>query len=387
MRSRHLASATLAALALIAAACASDTDEATTTATARDSVVSSSTGVDPAFRVTADRPFPEARCAANEAAGTITFLTGFDYAAAASIIDVVTADAAGYYSDLCLDVEIISGFSAANYPLVAAGTAQFASGGSFSELVAFSAANDVSFVAATVEGRSAIDTLIIKSGVGTELADLEGATIGVKGKLPPSVAVMLRGAGLVEGENFDTVLLDGFNPLAHMELPIDGLPGWKSNEVGALDRAGVGVQLFDPLDFGVPGSFGVIFTSAEFLDEHPTAAQDFVRATLRGLADAVADPAATAEAAVTLIEANGNPNFLSVEGETFRWETEASLILEGTPEGLGLGVPDVTLLQAELDAYAAVGLFGDGESPTAADYVDPQLAAGVYDNAVLAFPS
>ena len=32
--------------------------------------------------VVAGEPFPEARCAANEAAGTITFLTGFDYAAA-----------------------------------------------------------------------------------------------------------------------------------------------------------------------------------------------------------------------------------------------------------------------------------------------------------------
>ena len=78
-----------------------------------------------------------------------------------------------------------------------------------------------------------------------------------------------------------------------------------------------------------------------------------------------------------LITANGNPNFLSPEGEVFRWETEAALILEGTPEDMGLGIPDVEALQVELDAYAAVGLFGDA-TPVAADYV-VDLSAGVYD--------
>ena len=165
---------------------------------------------------------------------------------------------------------------------------------------------------------------------------------------------MLRGEGLVEGDDFDTILLDGFDPLAHIEIEeIVGLPGWKSNEVGALERAGVGIQLFDPLDFGVPGSFGVIFTSAEFAEEHPTAAADFVRATLRGLADAVADPEAAANTAVALIEANGNPSFLSPEGEVFRWETEAALIMAAPPRVSASASPTSTALQAEADAYSA----------------------------------
>jgi ABC-type nitrate/sulfonate/bicarbonate transport system substrate-binding protein len=361
MGSRTL-TATLA-IALTMAACGNDTNEA-----------ASDAGI-----VEDGEAFPADRCTANEAAGTITFLTGFDFAASSSIVDVIAAEEAGYYEDLCLDIEIRASFSSSNYPLVAEGNAQFASGGSFSELVAFSAANDASFIAATVEGRSAIDTLIVKAGLATELVELDGSTLGVKGKLPPPIDVMLRGVGLVEGENFDTVLLDGFNPLAHIAIDvIDGLPGWKSNEVGALDRAGIGVHLFDPLDFGVPGSFGVIFASAKFADEYPTAAQDFIRATMRGLADAVADPETAANNAVNLIAANGNPNFLEPEGEVFRWETEAQLILEGTPEGMGLGVPDPVTLQSELDAYSEVGLFGEGEAPTATDFISG-LAAGVYD--------
>ena len=383
MRTRTIALAAASILTL--AACGGDSSEPSSGASALDAAQgSTSTSVDGGLAVEAGEPFPAARCAANENAGTITFLTGFDYAAASSIVDVIAADAAGYYDELCLDVEIRPGFSAANYPQVASGTAQFASGGSFSEIVAFSDANDADFVAATVEGRSAIDTLIIKSGRATELSDLEGTTIGVKGKLPPSIDVMLRGEDLVEGENFNTVLLDGFDPIAHIAIePIVGLPGWKSNEVGALERNGIGVHLFDPLDFGVPGSFGVIFTSESFVDEHPTATEDFVRATARGLADAVADPAAAAEAAVALITSNGNPNFLSPEGEVFRWETEAQLILDGTPEGTGLGVPDPEALQTELDAYAEVGLFGEGSAPSATDYIADGLAASVYDASVM----
>jgi ABC-type nitrate/sulfonate/bicarbonate transport system substrate-binding protein len=380
MRTRTIALVAVAILAV--AACSSDDNEPTSGgSTANDTSGSTAAAIDQ-LAVEAGEPFPAERCAANEAAGNITFLTGFDYAAASSIVDVIAADAAGYYEELCLDVQLLPGFSASNYPQIASGTAQFASGGSFSEIVAFSAANDADFVAATVEGRSAIDALIIKSGEATELSDLEGTTIGVKGKLPPSIDVMLRGEGLIEGDNFDTVLLDGFDPVAHIAIePIAGLPGWKSNEEGALEREGIGVQLFDPLDFGVPGSFGVIFTSASFIDEHPTAAEDFIRATTRGLADAVADPAAAAEAAVALITGNGNPNFLSPEGEVFRWETEAQLVLDGTPEGMGLGIPDPAALQNELDAYAAVGLFGEGETPLATDYIAGDLAAGVYDTA------
>ena len=67
MRIRHAAALALTA-AVIAASCGSDDGDA-------------STGDTP--DVVAGEAFPDERCAANEAAGTITYLTGFDYAAAA----------------------------------------------------------------------------------------------------------------------------------------------------------------------------------------------------------------------------------------------------------------------------------------------------------------
>ena len=95
-----------------------------------------------AMSVMAGEPLPDERCAANEAAGTIDYFTGFDYAAAASILEVIVADERGYYDDLCLDVVITPGASTTNYALVAANEAQFASAGSFSELASFAEANE-----------------------------------------------------------------------------------------------------------------------------------------------------------------------------------------------------------------------------------------------------
>ena len=380
-----LSAVPLVAIALLAS-CSSD-DDATETSTEAPASSEGTTAPDDGTTAPADsvsavvagEAFPEDRCAANEAAGTITYLSGFDFAASASIIDVVVADANGYYDAMCLDVEMVPSFSTATYPLVAENDAQFASGGSFSEVASFAQANDADFVVAAVEGPTAIDSLIVKPGTATELADLAGSTIGVKGKLPSSIAAMLGQAGLTEGEDYDTVLLDGFDPTAHIAIEsIVGFPGYKSNEPGALERAGIPFDLFDPLDFDIPGSFGVIYTNQAFVDAHPTAAEDFMRATMMGLADAVADPEAAVAASVALINENGNPNFLSEDGETFRWTTESGLIVELTPAGVGFGVADAAALQHELDTYAEFGLFGDADPPNAADYLG-NLLDGVYD--------
>ncbi|MFZ1488997.1 MAG: ABC transporter substrate-binding protein [Ilumatobacteraceae bacterium] len=338
--------------------------------------------------VVAGAAFPDSRCVANRAAGPITFLSSFDFAATASIVEVLVAEQRGYFDDLCLDVTVKPSFSTTNYPLIAANDAQFSSGGSFSEVLNFANANDAEFVVLAVEGHTAIDSLIVKEGEAETLEDLRGTTIGVKGKITPSVAAMLAGADLIEGRDYETVLIEGFDPLVHIELPdIVGFPGYKSNEPGQLERAGVPFTLFDPSEFGVPGSFGIIYTNATFLTEHPTAAEDFMRAAMKGLAESLADPAAASAVALALINANGNPNFLSPEGEVFRWQVEAQLILDTTPQDSFPGVPHESGLQAEVDAYHEIGLFGD-TAPAIEGRFDPDLVRGLYgDDGSVVWPA
>jgi NMT1/THI5 like len=360
--------ASLAPLALVLAACGGDDD--------------SDTGNADISPVVAGEPFPTDRCDANKAAGTITYLSGFDFAAAASIMEVVLADERGYYDELCLDVKLTPSFSTTNYPLIASNEAQFSSAGSFTELASFSAANDADLVALSIDGHTPIDVLMVHPEQAESLAELNGATIGIKGALPPAVAVMLKKeANLTEGEQYSTVLVDGFDPIAHWQLPgIAAIPGWRSNEPGALERAGLAFDLYDPADYDIPGSFGVIYTSRAFLEQHPSAVADFMRATMRGLADAIADPAGAAAIAVEQINGHGNPNFLSPEGETFRWATDAQTIVDTTPQGSHIGVPIGTELEQQISEYAKVGYWGDEQPPAIEGRYDPDLVKNLYDN-------
>ena len=332
-------------------------------------------------KVTATTAFPADRCAANRAAGKIGYVSSFDYAAAASIVEVLVAKQKGYFEELCLDVEIQAGFSLNNLPTVADNAKQFSSGGSFSEIATFSAENpDADLVVLGVEGKAAIDGLIVKEGRAVALADLRKSVIGVKGKITPSVQAMLAEAGLKIDKDYTTVPIEGFDPTAHIAIPeIVGFPVYKSNEPGQLDRAGIKYTLFDPSANGIPGSFGILYTNRKFLSEFPSAAEDFMRASMRGLADAIANPAAASQTAIDFIDNGGNPNFLSPEGEKFRWATEAALIVSTTPKGQPVGLPDAAGLSAEVTEYAKIGLFG-GKAPNITKLFDAALLRNLYDD-------
>ena len=294
-----------------------------------------------------------ARCAANKAVGKLTYSSSFDFAAAASIIDVVVAKEKGYFADLCLDVDIKPGFSTGNYPLVASGAVQFSSAGSYTELVNFSK-DGAAFTAFIDYGKTPIEALVAKDPALASLADLKGKTIGVKGDIPPSIVAMLDKAGLKRGTDYKEVLLDGFDPKVHIGL-VDAFPVYKSNEPGQLDAAGVKYKLFDPTAQDIPGSFGLLYTSAEFAKKNPTVVEDFARASLHGMEDAVADPAAAVKISVDQINAAGNQAFLTEAGETFRWTQELAEVVKGLG-GQPIGTVIPAVLEAETAAYTAAGI-------------------------------
>jgi ABC-type nitrate/sulfonate/bicarbonate transport system substrate-binding protein len=329
--------------------------------------------------VEAGAAFPADRCEANKAAGTITYLTGFDYAASASIVDVLVAQQKGYYKDLCLDVKITSSTADKNYAIIAANEAQFASGGSFSEVVNFAGANDAGFVALAVEGRTGIAALITKDGQVPTLAALKGNKIGVQFVITPEVKAMLAAAGLIEGTDYETVALSSFDPKANIEIPdIVGFAGYKSNEPKQLEAAGVPFKLYDPSESDVPGSFGVLYTNSAFLDEFPTASEDFMRATMLGLADAIADPATAVKLSIELATAGGNPYFLSEEGEKARWAVESKMVSDRVTSTAPAGVILVDNLDNEVTTYAKIGLF-DGKVPDITSMFNADLVKGLYD--------
>jgi NitT/TauT family transport system substrate-binding protein len=395
--SRRFVPAVAGVLALaVLAACGSDNSTpaggATTAGPASTTATTASTGSSSAAATSTTVPgvtaagITKERCAANKAAGSITYLSSFDFAAAASILDVVVAKDRGYFDDMCLNVNIKPGFSTSNYTLVAGGQGQLSSAGSYTEILNFSK-DGAKFEAVADYGKTPIEALLVRGDSPiTTLQDLKGKTIGVKGDIPPSIVAMLSQAGLQRGKDYKEVLLDGFDPVAQLKTNIDALPVYKSNEPGQLDRAGVKYRLFDPVDYGIPGTFGVIYTTPSFLTQHPTAVQDFVRAAFKGYADAVADPSGAVAISLKEINAAGNQNYLSAQGETYRWQQESAVVAKGTPAGTLPGLIDPGVFGAEVAAYAKAGVFQNG-TPSTDNTYDADVAAGVVSGSTLVWPA
>lgn len=383
--------AALAVLAIGASACGSDAEKpALTAAPTETTAAAPDTTAAPTETTAAEADdgvttagISAARCEANKAAGKITYLSSFDYAASASIIDVVVAEEKGYFDTMCLDVELKAGFSTTNYPLVAANEAQFSSAGNYSEILNFSV-DGAEFLALANYGKAPIEALVTPDGGATDLADLKGTTIGIKGDLPPSLVAMLADAGLSRGTDYKEALLDGFDPVAQLASGIDALPVYKSNEPGQLDAAGVEYTLFDPATSGTPGTFGLIYTSKSFAADHPTAVADFTRAALKGMEDAIADPAAAVAISVSKINAAGNAFFLSEAGETFRWNAEIAVVKASTPAGQPVGAIDPAVFANEYATYVESGVWPKGAPDDTMPY-DAELVLSLYgaDGAVI----
>ncbi len=365
---KRFATVAVVSLALLAAACSSDDAKPSTT---KPDGGSGAVGEVTTEGISADR------CEANKAAGKITYLSSFSFSASASILDVVVAKEKGYFEQMCLDVELRPGFSTTNYPLVAKNEAQFSSAGNYTEILNFTT-EGAEFVATVDYGKAPIEALVTKESGATELSQLKGGTIGIKGDLPPSIVAMLAKNGLVRGKDYEELSLEGFDPVVQLEQPIDALPVYKSNEPGQLDAAGVKYHLFDPVTFDVPGSFGLIYTSKQFLADHPTAVEDFTRAALHGMEDAIADPAAAVDIAVAQIESAGNDFFLTKEGELYRWTQESKVVVASTPSGEPVGLIDPALLDTEVKEYTEAGVWPKG-APTDGKYYDADIAKSLYD--------
>ncbi len=380
MTRNRLVAALISSGLLAVSACGSDNDALPPATTVAATTVATTAVVAPVTTVAKAEPVSASgitaeRCEANKKAGKITYLSGFDFAATASIVEVVVAAEKGYFTKMCLDVDIKASFSTANYPLVAANTAQFSSSGSYTEMLNFNK-DGAELVAVTHAGKQGIDALLVRAdGVIKTPADLKGKTIGVKGALPPSEVALLNKYGLKQGVDYKEVLVPGFDPKAHWALPIDALPVFKSNEPNQLDQAGLKYVMFDPAKEGIPGSFGLIYTNKKFLTEHSGAAQDFVRAAMKGMADAIANPDEATALCFKRIVAGGNKNFLSEPGEKYRWAVEAKIVTESS-KGKPVGIIDPSELNTLVDAYVAAGVLKT--KPKVEGTYDEGTVKGVY---------
>jgi ABC-type nitrate/sulfonate/bicarbonate transport system substrate-binding protein len=87
----------------------------------------------------------------------------------------------------------------------------------------------------------------------------------------------------------------GFDPRLLAAGKVDVYPVFESNEPDTLKRLGVPTRLFRPSDYGVPSLGLTYLTRQQLVDSDASALERFLKATLRGIQDARADPEAATD--------------------------------------------------------------------------------------------
>ncbi|MFD0481014.1 ABC transporter substrate-binding protein [Kineococcus sp. GCM10028916] len=318
------------------------------------------------------------RCKENEAAGKITYITGFQYQASAGILDPIAAKALGYFDALCLDVEIQpgTGETAQNAQLVAAGTAQISSiAGNGDVLV--NVANGVGVQAVAMFGHVPVATLMTKPDI-TDLKQLEGTTLGQKGALPVTIEAMLRAAG-VDVSKITQVEV-GYDPTVLVRGQVQSLTGYKSNEPLTLEAKGEKVKLWNPEDYGVPGSIATTIVNPAFLKDHRSAVEDFLRAQLKAYAHCEDDASECVADAAELSQAG-----YDTDHNVQVWQTESKLVDDSLPQGQVLGQIDDTAVRTEGDFLVRMGQIP--AVPDLTTLVVPDLVTSLYADGQLVWPA
>lgn len=318
-----------------------------------------------------------ARCAANRAAGPITYLTGFGYQASVGILDVAAAAAEGLYRAECLDVRIQPGNGDAGSAaqLAAAGRATLVELGSPSDAIT-AQAHGVDVDAVATYGNVPSITLLTSPSI-TELPQLEGRTLGYKGAMPPQVTAMLSRAG-VDVRRVREVGV-GFDPTILARGQVAALTAYKSNEPVELRARGVAFREWDPDRFGIRGSFNVLDVNRAFARAHPSAVEDFLRATFRAFSGCVAAVGPCIDDAATLQAGYDKAQ------NTQEWKLQAGLVERSLLPGRGVGAESIAQWTPEAQLLFADGMVSHHPDLTA--MVDPHYVAAIEQGGRVVWPA
>jgi ABC-type nitrate/sulfonate/bicarbonate transport system substrate-binding protein len=318
------------------------------------------------------------RCAANRAAGTITYLTGFQWEASVGILDPIAAKAEGFYADMCLSVRLVPGTGnpAASGQLVAAGRATLSELGSPEDAITDVAGTpSIPVDAVATYGNTTIDTLLTMPKI-TNLRQLDGKTIGYKGAMPPDITAMLEKAGV----NLASIkeISVGYDPTILPRGEVQALTAYKSNEPVQLRDDGYKVREWDPGAFGIKGAFNVLDVNRRWAEAHPGALGDFLRATFEAFYYCRSHAAKCVEDAAKYEV--GYPVRQNIQ----RWQIESGIVLSTLLPGHGVGYEDLAQWQPEYQLLRQFHLVS--RSVNLAAIIDPAYVAAIYHGRSLIWP-
>ncbi len=240
---------------------------------------------------------PGAGATATRSGGPLRKVTiGLGYIPDIQFAPFYVAQARGYFRDEGLDVEFKQGFDVDVLKLLGTGALNFGVAGGDEVLIARSQGVPLVYVGAWFQKYPVTVMALDKAHIRT-VAELKGRTIGVPGRYGATyvgLLALLDSAGLKES---DVQLREiGFTQVpALTQGQVDAVVGYTNNEpvqLRALGQAITTINVFDKVNLASNG----LVTDEKTANGDPALVRAVVRATMRGIQDTIADPAA----AVTL---------------------------------------------------------------------------------------
>ena len=217
----------------------------------------------------------------------VTFMAGFKPQADLPFVAVYVAQAKGYFARQGLAVTIQHATQSEHIQLLATDRVQFSTG-SAPDVLKRVAQSDVPLVAIAQIGQKGEQALAVRADSDIRTPkDWEGRLVGYKGTVSADYLAIAKAAGVDRTKVREVSV--GFDPRVLAQKQVDVYPVFKSNEPDILARLGVPVRLFDATDYGVPMLGLAFLTNRVTATQRPDVVRRFVRAALKGLADAVAD--------------------------------------------------------------------------------------------------
>ena len=217
----------------------------------------------------------------------VTFIAGFKPQADLPFVAVYMAQEKGYFRDQSLEVEIQHATGGEHIQLLATDRVQFSTG-SAGDVMKRVASAGVPLVSIAQIGQRDEQSFAVRadSPIRT-LKDWEGHLVGYKSTVSADYLALLQVGGVDRSKVREVAV--GFDPRVLVDGRVDVYPVFTANEPDMLARLGVPVRLFDPTTLGVPGLGLSFITNQQMVDTKPDVVARFLRASLRGLADAIMD--------------------------------------------------------------------------------------------------
>jgi len=217
----------------------------------------------------------------------VTFIAGFKPQADLPFVAVYMAQEKGYFRDQSLEVEIQHATGGEHIQLLATDRVQFSTG-SAGDVMKRVASAGVPLVSIAQIGQRDEQSFAVRadSPIRT-LKDWEGHLVGYKSTVSADYLALLQLGGVDRSKVREVAV--GFDPRVLVDGRVDVYPVFTANEPDTLARLGVPVRLFDPTTLGVPGLGLSFITNQQMVDTKPDVVARFLRASLRGLADAIVD--------------------------------------------------------------------------------------------------